>query len=93
MSTTTPFRELPARAKAGLPAWELRKDKEEVTYKLKKCRGVMQNNIHEVSLLPVSTIADFSLYDVGLGYVAVVVVVDSCEERVRGRDGRRRVNE
>lgn len=49
MSTTTPFRELPGRAKAVLPAWGLKKDKEEVTYTLKKCRGVPQNCIHDVS--------------------------------------------
>lgn len=49
MSTTTPFRELPGRAKGVLPAWELRKDKEEVTYTLNKCRGVPQNCVHDVS--------------------------------------------
>lgn len=49
MSTTTPFRELPGRAKGVLPAWELRKDKEEVTYTLKSCRGLPQNCVHDVS--------------------------------------------
>lgn len=49
MSTTTPFRELPGRAKAVLPGWELKKDKEEVTYTLNKCRGVPQNCVHDVS--------------------------------------------
>ncbi len=49
MSTMTPFRDLPARAKAVLPPWELTQDKEEVQYKLTSCRGVTQNSFHEVS--------------------------------------------
>ncbi|CAN0192178.1 unnamed protein product [Scytosiphon promiscuus] len=47
MSTTTPFRELPRRPKAVLPKWELRKDKEEVTYCLKECNGITQNLHHD----------------------------------------------
>ncbi|CAB1104592.1 AST [Ectocarpus sp. CCAP 1310/34] len=47
MSSTTPFRELGGRAKVSLPAWELRKDKEEVKYVLKVCRGVPQNDAHD----------------------------------------------
>lgn len=50
MSTTTPFRELAGRSKVVLPAWELRKDKEEVKYVLKVCRGVPQNDTHDVSV-------------------------------------------
>lgn len=49
MSTTTPFRDLPGRPKVVLPKWELRKDKEEVTYTLKTCRGIPQNCVHDVS--------------------------------------------
>lgn len=49
MSSAAPFRDLPARAKAVLPPWELRKDKEEVAYKLNTCRGLPQNNFHDVS--------------------------------------------
>ena len=45
--TSTPFRELPGRAKVVLPKWT--PAKEEVTYKLGPCRGVQQNPVHDVS--------------------------------------------
>lgn len=48
MSTTTPFRELPGRAKIVLPEWEL-KQVNDVKYVLKTCRGVPQNCVHDVS--------------------------------------------
>lgn len=50
MSPTTPFRELAGRSKVVLPTWELRKEKEEVKYVLKMCRGVPQNDTHDVSV-------------------------------------------
>ena len=49
MSSSASFRDLPARAKVILPPWELRADKEEVTYNLRSCRGVLQNCAHDVS--------------------------------------------
>lgn len=33
-----------------MPTWELRKEKEEVKYVLKVCRGVPQNDAHDVSV-------------------------------------------
>lgn len=82
MSTTTPFRELPGRAKVTLPAWELRKDKEEVTYTLKKCRGVPQNCVHDVSAPACGQhYCELLPHDLGLSdLVAVVVVAVGGEE-------------
>eukprot|EP00904_Undaria_pinnatifida_P001158 jgi/Undpi1/11042/HiC_scaffold_30.g13342.m2 len=47
--TSTPFRELPGRAKVVLPKWT--PAKEEVTYKLGPCRGVQQNPVHDETVL------------------------------------------
>lgn len=83
MSSTTPFRELPGRAKVVLPPWELKKDKQEVKYTLKTCRGVPQNWVHDVSACCQYCFCGLCLCDLRLGDLLSLAV--GCGERGRGR--------